>query len=42
VGDLGIASMNDALTFADATWETVGDDVLLRAYAHPLDAPGEK
>jgi len=41
VGDLGIASMNDALTFADATWETVGDDVLLRAYVHPLDAPGE-
>ena len=30
--DLGIREMDDALTFAEQTWETVGDDVLLRGY----------
>jgi len=42
LADVGIESMDDAVTFADTTWETVGADVLLRAYVHPLDAPGEK
>jgi len=30
--DLGITEMDEALTFAEQTWETVGDDVLLRGY----------
>ena len=30
--DLGITEMDDALTFAEQEWETVGDDVLLRGY----------
>ena len=30
--DLGVTEMNDALTFAEQDWETVGDDVLLRGY----------
>jgi len=29
---LGIDRMADALTFADSTWETVGDDLLFRGY----------
>jgi diaminohydroxyphosphoribosylaminopyrimidine deaminase/5-amino-6-(5-phosphoribosylamino)uracil reductase len=32
IRDLGITEMNDALTFAEHEWETVGDDVLLRGY----------
>jgi len=32
VRDLGITEMDDALTFAEQTWETVGDDMLLRGY----------
>lgn len=32
VRDLGITEMDDALTFAEQEWETVGDDVLLRGY----------
>jgi len=30
--DLGITEMDDALTFAEQEWETVGNDVLLRGY----------
>jgi diaminohydroxyphosphoribosylaminopyrimidine deaminase/5-amino-6-(5-phosphoribosylamino)uracil reductase len=30
--DLGVTEMNDALTFAEQNWETVGDDALLRGY----------
>ena len=30
VGDLGVATMADALALAEAAWETVGADVLLR------------
>jgi len=30
--DLGVTAMNDAITFSDQTWETVGDDVLFRGY----------
>lgn len=30
--DLGITEMDEALTFAEQEWETVGDDVLLRGY----------
>ena len=30
--DLGTREMDDALTFAEQTWEAVGDDVLLRGY----------
>jgi diaminohydroxyphosphoribosylaminopyrimidine deaminase/5-amino-6-(5-phosphoribosylamino)uracil reductase len=32
LGDLGVNDMDDALTFAEQSWETVGDDVLLRGY----------
>ena len=32
VGDLGAGRMVDALAFAEARWETVGSDVLLRGY----------
>jgi diaminohydroxyphosphoribosylaminopyrimidine deaminase/5-amino-6-(5-phosphoribosylamino)uracil reductase len=34
--DLGITEMDDALTFAEQTWEPVGDDVLLRGYCREL------
>jgi len=30
--DLGITEMDEAIPFAEQTWETVGDDVLLRGY----------
>ena len=30
--DLGIKQMADALTFAESTWEPVGDDLLFRGY----------
>jgi len=30
--DLGVTEMDHALTFAEQTWDTVGDDVLLRGY----------
>jgi diaminohydroxyphosphoribosylaminopyrimidine deaminase/5-amino-6-(5-phosphoribosylamino)uracil reductase len=30
--DLGVTEMDDALTFAEQDWETVGDDALLRGY----------
>jgi diaminohydroxyphosphoribosylaminopyrimidine deaminase/5-amino-6-(5-phosphoribosylamino)uracil reductase len=30
--DLGVTEMDDALTFVEQTWETVGDDILLRGY----------
>ena len=30
--DLGITEMDDALAFAEQTWEPVGDDLLLRGY----------
>ena len=36
VGDLGITEMRDALTFAEQTWEAVGDDVLLRGYCREV------
>ena len=32
LGDLGVATMDQALPFADIAWETVGDDALLRGY----------
>jgi diaminohydroxyphosphoribosylaminopyrimidine deaminase/5-amino-6-(5-phosphoribosylamino)uracil reductase len=32
VGDLGIGQMAEARAFAEATWEPVGPDVLLRGY----------
>lgn len=32
VADLGVSAMNAARTFADHTWETVGDDLLFRGY----------
>ncbi len=35
--DLGITEMDDALTFAEQEWETVGKDVLLRGYCRPVD-----
>lgn len=34
--NLGIRKMNDAITFAEQEWETVGDDVLLRGYRRPV------
>jgi diaminohydroxyphosphoribosylaminopyrimidine deaminase/5-amino-6-(5-phosphoribosylamino)uracil reductase len=34
VRDLGITAMDDALTFAECEWDTVGDDMLLRGYCH--------
>lgn len=34
--DLGVGKMNDAITFAEQEWETVGDDVLLRGYRRPV------
>ncbi len=30
--DLGVTQMDDAVTFAEQTWDTVGDDGLLRGY----------
>jgi len=36
VRDLGITEMDDALTFAEQEWETVGDDVLLRGYCQAM------
>jgi diaminohydroxyphosphoribosylaminopyrimidine deaminase/5-amino-6-(5-phosphoribosylamino)uracil reductase len=32
LGDLGVAEMDQALTFAEQDWEAVGDDVLLRGF----------
>ena len=37
VGDLDIAEMKNALTFAEQRWEPIGDDVLLRGYCRALD-----
>jgi diaminohydroxyphosphoribosylaminopyrimidine deaminase/5-amino-6-(5-phosphoribosylamino)uracil reductase len=37
LADLGVATMDQALTFADATWETIGDDVLLRGYLRSVE-----
>ena len=34
--DLGVTEMDDALTFAEQEWQTVGDDVLLRGYRRPV------
>ncbi len=34
--DLGVTEMEDALTFAEQEWETVGNDVLLRGYRRPV------
>jgi diaminohydroxyphosphoribosylaminopyrimidine deaminase/5-amino-6-(5-phosphoribosylamino)uracil reductase len=34
--DLGVTEMDEALTFAEREWETVGDDVLLRGYRRAL------
>jgi len=34
--DLGVTEMDDALTFAEQTWEPVGDDMLLRGYCREL------
>ena len=34
--DLGITEMSDAVTFAEQTWETVGDDVLLKGYCRSV------
>jgi diaminohydroxyphosphoribosylaminopyrimidine deaminase/5-amino-6-(5-phosphoribosylamino)uracil reductase len=36
VGDLGIADMENALTFAEQTWTPVGDDMLLRGYCRSV------
>ena len=36
LGDLGITEMDEAVTFADQTWETVGDDVLLKGYCRAV------
>ena len=36
VGDLGVTEMKHALTFAEQTWEAVGDDVLLRGYCREV------
>lgn len=35
--DLGINEMENAVTFADQEWETVGDDVLLRGYCRDVE-----
>jgi diaminohydroxyphosphoribosylaminopyrimidine deaminase/5-amino-6-(5-phosphoribosylamino)uracil reductase len=37
LGDLGVTAMDDARTFAEQSWEPVGDDVLLRGYCHAVD-----
>jgi diaminohydroxyphosphoribosylaminopyrimidine deaminase (EC 3.5.4.26)/5-amino-6-(5-phosphoribosylamino)uracil reductase (EC 1.1.1.193) len=37
VGDLDIAEMKNALTFAEQRWEPIGDDVLLRGYCRAVD-----
>lgn len=34
--DLGVTEMDDAVTFAEQTWETVGNDVLLRGYCREV------
>jgi len=36
VRDLDITEMDDALTFAEQDWETVGEDALLRGYRRPV------
>lgn len=36
VGDLGTERMADALAFMEATWETVGPDVLLRGFLRDI------
>jgi diaminohydroxyphosphoribosylaminopyrimidine deaminase / 5-amino-6-(5-phosphoribosylamino)uracil reductase len=36
VGDLGIATMAAARTFAEHSWETVGEDVLFRGFAREV------
>jgi diaminohydroxyphosphoribosylaminopyrimidine deaminase/5-amino-6-(5-phosphoribosylamino)uracil reductase len=37
LGDLGITEMNEAVTFAEREWTTVGDDVLLKGYCRSVD-----
>ena len=37
LGDLGITEMDDAVTFVEQGWETVGDDVLLKGYCRSVD-----
>ncbi|HMB91434.1 MAG TPA: dihydrofolate reductase family protein, partial [Rhodothermales bacterium] len=37
VGNLGIEKMAEALTFAEHSWETIGDDLLFRGYRHRVD-----
>lgn len=32
--DLGVDFMRDAITFAEVSWEQIGDDVLFRGYRH--------
>ncbi len=36
LGDLGIVEMENAVTFAEQTWDPVGDDVLLRGYCRSV------
>ncbi|NBB75652.1 MAG: bifunctional diaminohydroxyphosphoribosylaminopyrimidine deaminase/5-amino-6-(5-phosphoribosylamino)uracil reductase RibD [Bacteroidetes bacterium] len=38
---LGIEQMDDALTFAESTWEPVGDDLLFRGYRRAVRSVGE-
>lgn len=35
--DLGITEMENALTFAEQRWQSVGDDLLLRGYCRPAE-----
>jgi len=37
LNDLGITEMENAVTFAEREWETVGNDVLLRGYCRALN-----
>ena len=36
LGDLGVADMENAVTFAEQEWDAVGDDVLLRGYCRDV------
>jgi diaminohydroxyphosphoribosylaminopyrimidine deaminase/5-amino-6-(5-phosphoribosylamino)uracil reductase len=36
LGDLGITEMDEAVTFAEQEWETVGDDVLMKGYCRSV------
>jgi diaminohydroxyphosphoribosylaminopyrimidine deaminase/5-amino-6-(5-phosphoribosylamino)uracil reductase len=35
--DLDVTEMDDAVTFAETEWQTVGEDVLLRGYCRDVD-----